>query len=81
MLLAGKKLTAQSGSYRVFRWLPLFVLLLAITSRAQTPAKARLPESPIKTVYVIPTSHYDFGFVEPPDQVRERAARHIDEVL
>ena len=81
MLLAGKKLTAQSGSYWIFRWLPLFVFLLASATRAQTPSKARLPESPIKTVYVIPTSHYDFGFVEPPDQIRERAARHIDEVL
>ncbi|HZJ44848.1 MAG TPA: hypothetical protein VFD63_13820, partial [Pyrinomonadaceae bacterium] len=81
MLMAGKKLTAQSGSDRIFRWLPLLVLLLATATTAQTPPKARLPESSIKTVYVIPTSHYDFGFVEPPDQVRERAARHIDEVL
>ncbi|MEW5978298.1 MAG: glycosyl hydrolase-related protein [Acidobacteriota bacterium] len=37
--------------------------------------------SGIKTVYIVPTSHYDFGFIEPPDQVRERAARHLDEVL
>lgn len=44
-------------------------------------AQAKLPASSIKTVYIIPTSHYDFGFVEPPDQVRERAARHLDEVL
>lgn len=42
---------------------------------------ARLPESAIKTVYIVPTSHYDFGFVDPPDAVRERAARHIDEVI
>ena len=40
-----------------------------------------LPASSIKTIYVTPTSHYDFGFVEPPDAVRERAARHIDEVI
>ena len=44
-------------------------------------AQTKLPASPIKTVYITPTSHYDFGFVEPPDDVRERAARHIDEVL
>ncbi|MBS1796851.1 MAG: hypothetical protein JSS81_23700 [Acidobacteria bacterium] len=44
-------------------------------------AQVKLPESRIKTVYITPTSHYDFGFVEPPDAVRERAARHIDEVL
>src|SRR5512138_2668510 len=81
MLLAVKKLTAQSGDYQVFRWLPLFVLLIASATKAQTPPRARMPESPIKTVYIVPTSHYDFGFVEPPDQVRERAARHIDEVI
>lgn len=43
--------------------------------------QGKLPESTIKTIYIIPTSHYDLGFVEPPDQVRERAARHIDEVI
>lgn len=44
-------------------------------------AQAKLPESTIKTIYVTPLSHYDFGFVEAPDDVRERAARHIDEVI
>ena len=43
--------------------------------------QAKLPPSPIKTIYVIPSSHYDFGFVEPPSAIRERAARHIDEVI
>lgn len=43
--------------------------------------QAKLPESTIKTIYVIPSSHYDFGFVEPPNAIRERAARHIDEVI
>lgn len=46
-----------------------------------TFGQTKLPESPIKTVYLVPFSHYDFGFVEPPDAVRERAARHIDEVI
>ena len=44
-------------------------------------SQAKLPSSPIKTIYITPLSHYDFGFVEPPDAVRERAARHIDEVI
>ena len=43
--------------------------------------QAKLPDSTIKTIYITPLSHYDFGFVEAPDQVRERAARHIDEVI
>ncbi len=38
-------------------------------------------QNTITTIYIAPTSHYDFGFVEPPDQIRERAARHIDEVI
>jgi len=60
--------------------LALFILFLfPQLGLAQT--NARLPESSIKTVYIVPTSHYDFGFVDPPDAVRERAARHIDEVI
>jgi len=43
--------------------------------------QAKLPASTIKTIYVIPSSHYDFGFIEPPNAIRERAARHIDEVI
>lgn len=73
---------AGDGSRRLARLLPILLLLCAPPARAQeAPARARLPETTIKTVYIIPTSHYDFGFVEPPDQVRERAARHIDEVI
>ena len=48
---------------------------------AQTRRPATADSSPVKTVFIVPTSHYDFGFVEPPDAVRERAARHIDEVI
>ena len=29
---------------------------------------ARGQDSSIKTVYIVPTSHYDFGFVDPPEQ-------------
>lgn len=43
--------------------------------------QGKLPASTIKTIYVVPSSHYDFGFVEPPSAIRERAARHIDEVI
>ncbi len=49
-------------------------------TRAQQQT-ARVNQNTIKTVYIVPTSHYDFGFVDPPDAVRERAARHIDEVI
>ncbi len=64
----------------------LFVFALFFTSlfavlSINISGQSKLPASPIKTVYIVPTSHYDFGFVEPPDEVRERAARHIDEVI
>jgi hypothetical protein len=55
----------------------LSVLVLSLNIFGQS----KLPPSPIKTIYVVPSSHYDFGFVEPPNAIRERAARHIDEVI
>src|SRR6476469_2647363 len=57
----------------------VFGLLLILPPLS--PGQAKLPASPIKTIYITPTSHYDFGFVDPPDAIRERAARHIDEVI
>ena len=60
--------------------LPLIFLLASILQQ-NVSAQTKLPASSIKTVYITPLSHYDFGFVEPPEQVRERAARHIDEVI
>ena len=57
-----------------------FYVLTTLLSLASF-GQAKLPASSIKTIYVIPSSHYDFGFVEPPNAIRERAARHIDEVI
>ncbi len=37
--------------------------------------------TPIKTIYIVPSSHYDRGFVVPPKQIVAMAARHVDEVL
>ncbi|MEO5858628.1 MAG: hypothetical protein ABIR33_06730 [Pyrinomonadaceae bacterium] len=59
----------------------LVLLVLCVLSLDSFGQNAKLPESTIKTVYITPFSHYDFGFVEPPGKVRERAARHIDEVI
>ena len=58
-----------------------FLLLFLIFSVLNCFGQTKLPDSPIKTVYVVPSSHYDFGFVEPPNAIRERATRHIDEVI
>jgi len=59
----------------------VFIFVVGAIFPVSMAAQAKLPASPIKTVYIMPTSHYDLGFVEPPDQVRERVARHIDEVI
>lgn len=73
-------MNANYKKIRVISILPLILgLIYGLTINALSQSK--LPTSSIKTIYITPTSHYDFGFVEPPDQIRERAARHLDEVL
>ncbi len=59
----------------------VFVIILSGLVLSLDVLGQKLPASPIKTIYVVPSSHYDFGFVEPPNAIRERAARHIDEVI
>ena len=59
----------------------LIVFVMATLLSLNVFSQVKLPESTIKTIYIVPSSHYDFGFVEPPNAIRERAARHIDEVL
>jgi hypothetical protein len=39
------------------------------------------PRHQIQTVYVIPGSHWDLGFIAPPDRVLPRLKPHIDEVI
>ena len=81
MCIYGKPKVNRCGSGLLIRSLPLLLILLSQYGWAQSQAPAHLPESTIKTVYIVPTSHYDFGFVDPPEAIRERAARHIDEVI
>jgi hypothetical protein len=57
------------------------IFVLATLLSLDLYGQGKLPQSTIRTIYVIPSSHYDFGFVEPPNAIRERAARHIDEVI
>jgi hypothetical protein len=38
-------------------------------------------KSPIKTIYVIPSSHWDLGFVAPPEEILPRLKPHLDEVI
>jgi hypothetical protein len=37
--------------------------------------------SPIQTIYVMPSSHWDLGFIAPPEEVLPKLKPHIDEVI
>ncbi len=56
-----------------------FCLALAATLVAQAPASAT--HSTIQTIYVMPSSHWDLGFIAPPEEVLPRLKPHIDEVI
>src|SRR5258705_6807418 len=42
---------------------PALLLFVILPQFVFSQSPARPSESPIKTVYIVPTSHYDFGFV------------------
>jgi hypothetical protein len=54
---------------------------------AQTPSSTtqappvRSGSNHITTVYVIPSSHWDLGFIAPPEEILPRLKPHIDEVI
>src|SRR3954470_13040161 len=60
------------------RFFPLLVVLSFIVSSISF---AQSSSSQIKTVYIIPSSHWDLGFIAPPEQVLPRLKPHIDEVI
>jgi len=60
---------------------------LAGSAMGQTPgpgtsqvAQAASPQS-IKTIYVIPSSHWDLGFFAPPEEVLPLLKPHLDQVI
>ena len=62
----------------VYRCLLSVSLLLAAV-----PAAVAVTDSPatIKTIYVIPSSHWDFGFVDTPNAVKRAIKPHLDAVI
>jgi hypothetical protein len=60
------------------------LLTLAAVGLAQTK-DARIAEAAahheIQTIYVMPSSHWDLGFLAPPEEVLPRLKPHIDEVI
>ncbi len=64
-------------------------LFLAVVSRLAIAQAGASPAPPgtdaklstIKTIYVMPSSHWDLGFTAPPEEVLPRLKPHIDEVI
>src|SRR5229473_5505087 len=42
---------------------------------------ARPAKTQIKTIYVVPSSHWDLGFIAPPEEILPRLKPHLDEVI
>lgn len=53
------------------------------TLHSQTSPQKSPPatKSQIKTIYVIPSSHWDLGFIAPPEEILPRLKPHLDEVI
>lgn len=72
--------------FRAVLCLACFVTLPACgvgaQSASESPQKASsAPHTTIKTIYVIPSSHWDLGFLAPPEEILPRLKPHIDEVI
>src|ERR1700731_1174290 len=50
----------------------------AVPPQAAPAAKTQIK---IKTIYVVPSSHWDLGFIAPPEEVLPRLKPHLDEVI
>ncbi len=58
----------------------VLLAILLVTPFAFTQAIAPQPSN-IKTIYIVPSSHWDLGFIAPPEEVLPRLKPHIDEVI
>jgi hypothetical protein len=65
----------------------IFLLLaLPVPGSAQATAGTHAKPAPasntkLKTIYVIPSSHWDLGFLAPPEEILPRLKPHIDDVI
>jgi len=62
----------------------LFFLCIALCPLATLIADAQTQpatRTAIQTIYVVPSSHWDLGFIAPPEEVLPKLKPHIDEVI
>jgi len=53
-----------------------FLGFMGSTAAAQQPRPSQ-----VETIYVMPSSHWDLGFLAPPEDILPRLKPHIDEVI
>ncbi len=81
-----KNWTKGSMSTNTLVQTALFAGLLLCCGGMVFPQTGQQPTAPpaktkIKTIYVIPSSHWDLGFIAPPEEVLPRLKPHLDEVI
>lgn len=57
------------------------LVLLAALALALAAAPAPPSRAAIETIYVMPSSHWDLGFLAPPEEILARVKPHLDEVI
>lgn len=53
----------------------------ALYAQGASQPSAPAAKTQIKTIYVIPSSHWDLGFIAPPEEILPRLKPHLDEVI
>jgi glycosyl hydrolase family 38 len=56
-----------------------FALVLAALATCLNASAQQ--QTNIKTIYIMPSSHWDLGFLAPPEEILTRLKPHIDEVI
>lgn len=67
--------------HSLFLCAALLILLTAMALALPQNSATDSATHKIKTIYVIPGSHWDLGFTAPPEEVLPRLKPHIDEVI
>ena len=72
----------MSGLLRYTTSLLAFWFLVLLLTSGMTNAQVPPATHPtIQTIYVIPSSHWDLGFLAPPEEILPRLKPHLDQVL
>lgn len=71
----------QAAANRATLLLSLFSLCLFGQAQTSATHDPQSGASAIKTIYIMPSSHWDLGFLAPPEEILPRLKPHIDEVI